>query len=281
MEINGGIDIFIRTQLGRILGLHLHLVPGRPVDDIGDFLSPEFGKGSAQVQVDPVLVDKRETPVKVQLVFVRGAAAHHRKQAAVRVMLGPDIALCQCGILHVVHGFHRNQVRQVIPQAGKYAPFHHGDQVSVAALLGFSGRGTLGFEIPDFVSFFLEHLNKLLDVRIVQIGIFILNGFLGCLELIALGILRAVPALIFGPQEAGEIRILQVSEFLILGILIDCPVVQALLVPDVIHLEYGAPWNQVIDQEHNGRDYDQQRKQGEQNPPQHVSSHEYTHLPKK
>ena len=81
MEINCHIDILISSQhSGILLSLRLQIT-GRTIDNIRNLLSAETGIGSSQIEMEPVLMNERETAVKIQQVLVLCTGTNNRKQA--------------------------------------------------------------------------------------------------------------------------------------------------------------------------------------------------------
>ena len=261
VEIDGGFHIFVRAQLGRILGFDLLLIPSGLVDHVGDLLAAESGIGGAQVDMNEILVDEGEAAVHEQQVLMRGPAAHQGVEAAVGIFLQADIPLRQhqiLGILDVVGGFNGDETRDVIPQARKHALFTDGQQIAVAAGFHLAALGAHGLQVPDLHALLLVLLDKFLYGSVLQVRVFILDRFLIRLIIRLFGVFTAVQRFVLVFQEGRVIRIIQIAVPGVLVILVHDAVVIVLFIPRIVHLENHVAVDQRKDQQHDCGHHHQQ-----------------------
>ncbi len=71
---------------------------------------------NAEVQMYKILMYERESVVKIQQIFMRGARSHDC-EPAVRVVLKPYVSLRQIRVLYVVRRFYREKSLNVVPKS--------------------------------------------------------------------------------------------------------------------------------------------------------------------
>ena len=154
----------------------------------------------------------------------------------------------------------------------------NGQQIGVAACLDLARLGPGRSHISRFVSFRLGLGDKFLHRSIVQVRIFVLDSILVGFIVFVFGIVAPVQRLILVFQEVRVIRELQVAILRIHSVFVVNTVIVALFVPCIIHLEDDVTVDTGEHQQHNRRHYNNQGKDGEQDPFSQVFFHECTNL---
>ena len=169
-----------------------------------------------------------------------GSASDYGEQTAVRILLEAYIAVGEGLILDVLGSLDGEEAPDVFPKSGDDGSLSGSKQISGSARLELLGSGGIpdGVESDYGVTLAFVVLDELLDRLVAEIVVtHLLDDVPVCLILGAgvIGITVYLDPLALA--ERSEVDELQIAVLLILGVLVEHPVVVASLVPYVVCLE--------------------------------------------